>query len=109
MALLLDLEKEWASLPRVQEGGNAPFLLSFSDNEVLRMKEDMPLADKGIRMMEYMTKEFGDLWPEKGPVEHDQYDEFKSELRDARKSLKEYLKLSESEKKELHKFWPFDS
>jgi hypothetical protein len=109
MALLLDLEKEWASLSGVQARGNMPFPLSFAETQAAGIKEDMQLADKGIEMMQYMVKEFGDLWPEKGLVPHDQYDRVKSELRDAMERLVEYLQLSESERKEFSNLWPFDS
>ena len=109
MDLLLDLEKKWALLPTIRERGHPPFPLSISESEAVKIKEDVRLADKGIQMMEYTAMEFGDLWPEKGLVRSDQYDRAKSELRDAKENLATYLQLTESERVELDKYWPFDS
>lgn len=108
MGLLLDLKKEWALLPAVQKCGNPPFPLSISESEAMKIGEDMRLVDRGVEMMANSALEFGDLWPEQGLVNHDQYERAKSELRDLKENVATHLQLSKLERDELDRYWPFD-
>jgi hypothetical protein len=60
---------------------NAEFIIMKKVTRVsLREKwKHFDLSDKGIEIMKYAESQFGELWPEKGLVPHDQYDEAKVE------------------------------
>jgi len=107
-ALLLDLRDEWDSMPLVRSK-RASFPFHFTDADVAKMKAEMEKAERGIRIMQYTKSEFGELWPEKGLVGHEQYEEVKLELRAAKVKLIEHLKLSSSDAEEFELYWPFDS
>ncbi|KAF2475119.1 phosphotransferase enzyme family protein [Lindgomyces ingoldianus] len=109
LSLLLDLKNEWRTNPAVHNPTGLDFPVLISESDAVTIKEDERLADEGIRMMSYTAREFGDLWPNKGLIQHDQYERAKSELRDAKNNLSSYLQLSSSEQEELDRYWPFDS
>lgn len=109
MSLLLDLQKEWSGLPAVQEAGKPPFPIPFSAVQKSQILEQTKLADQSIEMMNYIAKQFGDLWPDKGLTEHDQYENVRSELRAVRDKLVNHLDLTPEQEKEFDKFWPFEN
>ncbi|KAF2431190.1 phosphotransferase enzyme family protein [Tothia fuscella] len=109
MSLLLDFKNEWRTHPAVHNPAGLDFPVLISESDAVTIKEDERLADEGIRMMSYTAREFGDLWPNKGLIQHDQYERAKKELRDAKDNLSSYLQLSSSEREELDRYWPFDS
>lgn len=76
-ALLLDLRDEWTT-----ECGSSPeFPLKFSEQQVAEIEADTKRADLGIEVMRSVEQRLGELWPEKGVVEHERYDEAKAALR----------------------------
>jgi hypothetical protein len=73
----LDLEKEWTALPGVQAAGNPPFPLLFSADEVALINEDASGAIRGMELMRSLRQSLGQMWPDKGVVRAEQYDEVK--------------------------------
>ncbi|KAL4787341.1 hypothetical protein BJX76DRAFT_363661 [Aspergillus varians] len=104
----LDLEKEWASLPGVQASGNPPFPLQFTAAEADSIEEDASNAVRGMELMQSLRQSLGELWPEKGVVRPEQYDDAKRGLKLAKAELIERLACSEAERVEWEKSWPFD-
>ncbi|GAT25167.1 phosphotransferase enzyme family protein [Aspergillus luchuensis] len=108
-ARAIELEEEWSCLPGVQASGNLPFPLQYTTGEVRSIHED---ADKAIRSMELMRgvkESLGELWPEKGIVPLERYDEVRELLKHVKTDLINQLANSEEEKTGWDKAWPFDN
>lgn len=104
----LDLEKEWTTLPGVQASGYPPFPLQFSVDEVALIDEDASGAIRGMELMQNLRQSLGELWPDKGIVRPEQYDETKRLLKQANAELFDRLAHSETERAEWEESWPFD-
>lgn len=50
----------------------------------------------------------GDLWPDKGLIEHEWYDKCKSALNEMKSQTVEQLAETDEEKAEYERHWPFD-
>ena len=70
--------------------------------------DDEAGAIRGMEYMELVKQTLGDLWPEKGIVRHDQYNESKEALRQAKLQLFDQLGLDEQERIDWDLAWPFD-
>lgn len=81
---MLDLEKEWSSLPGVQALDNPPFPLQFSIDKINSIEEDVSGTIRGMELMQSLKNSLGELWPEKGIVRPDQYDQVKRLLQHAK-------------------------
>lgn len=104
----LDLEKEWSSLPGVQASGNPPFPLQFSADEADSVDGDVSKAIRGMELMQSLRQSLGELWPDKGVVRPEQYEEVKRLLRQAKTELIDRLAHSEAERIAWEESWPFD-
>lgn len=71
---MLDLKKEWSGLPGVQASDNPLFPLQFSADEANSISEDVASTIRGMELMWNLRQPLGELWPEKGVVQPDQYD-----------------------------------
>ncbi|PYI11902.1 hypothetical protein BO78DRAFT_302318 [Aspergillus sclerotiicarbonarius CBS 121057] len=107
-ARILDIEQEWSSLPGVQASGNQPFPLELSAEDVNCIGEDADGAIEGLELMQSVKESLGELWPEKGIVQPDRYDEAKRLLKKVKTELIAQLAHSEAEKKAWEESWPFD-
>jgi hypothetical protein len=105
----LDLEKEWTALPGVQAAGNPPFPLLFSADEVALINEDASGAIRGMELMRSLRQSLGQMWPDKGVVRAEQYDEVKKLLKQAKAELIDKLAHSNTERLAWEEAWPFDS
>lgn len=56
-----------------------------------------------------MKERLGDLWPDKGFIEHERYDECKAALREVRDDIIEQLAENDEEKEEYKRYWPFEN
>ncbi|KAL4904439.1 hypothetical protein BDW74DRAFT_185692 [Aspergillus multicolor] len=63
----------------------------------------------GMELMQSLKQSLGQMWPEKGTVRADQYDDVKGLLRQAKADLIDQLAHSEAEVVAWGKAWPFDS
>ncbi|KAJ5474000.1 hypothetical protein N7475_003566 [Penicillium sp. IBT 31633x] len=107
-ASVLDLEKEWPDIPGAQAFGNPPFPVRLSASEVRSLEKDVSGAILGMELMADIKNSLGELWPEKGVVRHDQYDDAKTLLNQAKARIHDRLKSSEEECARGYS-WPFDS
>lgn len=104
----LDLAEEWHNLPGVQASGNPPFPLQFSADEIDRIEKDADSTVKGMGLMRDLEESLGSLWPEKGVVKPEEYEEAKWRLQRAKADIIPRLTSSESERAEWERVWPFD-
>lgn len=112
-ALLLDLRDEWEqgrNDSTTESSSKRPqFPIVFSESRVNEIEQDANRADLGIETIKMMEQRLGDLWPHKGVVEHDHFDEVKGLLRGLKLELISiYFTDSNDEQKAVfEKFWPF--
>ncbi|KKZ60355.1 hypothetical protein EMCG_04913 [[Emmonsia] crescens] len=108
-ALLLDLQDEYDSA-RVSNTDIAPFPLKFSKSEIAAIEADMRRADLGIKIMNTMIKQrLGDLWPEKGIIEEEKYEEVKALLRGVKADfIDQYCIYQGWDTALFERLWPFD-
>ncbi|DAA73868.1 TPA_exp: Uncharacterized protein A8136_3854 [Trichophyton benhamiae CBS 112371] len=100
-ALVLDLRDEWVKLGK-------EFPLEFSTAEISEIEADVKAADMGIGFMNMMIEKMGDLWPEKGVIDHENYDVVMAMLHDIKTELIERVVHSPEDRKAFDMFWPFD-
>ena len=80
----------------------------FSSDEIAAVTEDVNGAIRGIEHMQHVKGTVGDLWPEKGIVRHDQYDDAKEALRLAKQRTIDQFACNEQERAVWAAAWPFD-
>lgn len=107
-ASVLDLEKEWPDVPGAQALGNPRFPVRLSASEVRSLEKDVSGAILGMELMSDIKNSLGELWPEKGVVRHDQYNNTKTLLNQAKARMHDRLK-SPKEDYAWEYLWPFDS
>ncbi|PYH61546.1 esterase/lipase family protein [Aspergillus niger CBS 101883] len=105
-SLLVDLKDHWEDLPGVS--GDFPFPFSFSDAEIERNKLVSDGAVAGTELVAGVKEQLGDLWPDKGLIEHERYEECRAALEEVRDRIVEELGESEEEREEYRRLWPFD-
>ncbi|KKK17895.1 hypothetical protein AOCH_004733 [Aspergillus ochraceoroseus] len=105
-SLLVDLKDSWASLPSVTSNTPSPF--DFSQADIERIKLDSDAAVAGTDLVLEAKESLGDLWPDKGFIEHAQYDDCKAALDNVKCQILEQLAETEEEKAEYKRYWPFD-
>ncbi|PYH72743.1 aminoglycoside phosphotransferase family protein [Aspergillus vadensis CBS 113365] len=107
-ARLLELEEEWPCLPGVQASGNPPFPLQYTTGEVNSIHEDADKASRSMELMKGVKECLGELWPAKGIVPPERYDEVRELLKHVKTDLTDQLANSEEERIGWVKAWPFD-
>ncbi|PGG95745.1 hypothetical protein AJ79_09898 [Helicocarpus griseus UAMH5409] len=91
---------------RIFELGEAQFFFRW---QVAAMEADVERAELGVRETKRIEQRLGSLWPEKGVVEHEGYDEAKSLLRDVKKeTIARYETHSGWDTETFERLWPFD-
>ncbi|KGO73228.1 Aminoglycoside phosphotransferase [Penicillium italicum] len=88
----LDLEKEWPDMPGVQAFGNPPFPVQLSASEIRSLERDVSSTIRGMELLAHLKNSLGELWPEKGVVRHDQYDDAKTLLNQAKAEIHNVVK-----------------
>ena len=107
-SLLVEMKDTWAAeLPAVSSN-NVPFPFEFSEADIKHIGQDNDGAVAGIELLMEMKETMGDLWPDKGLIEHEQYDECKSALNEMKSQAVEQLAETDEEKVEYERHWPFD-
>ncbi|PGH01257.1 hypothetical protein AJ80_09041 [Polytolypa hystricis UAMH7299] len=103
-ALLLDLRDEW------EDAGIPRFPLKFSDAQVTAIEADVEHAELGVRILKTVEQRLGVLWPEKGIMEHENYDDAKLALRRVKADLiAEYAVAHPGwDSAAFERLWPFD-
>ncbi|KAJ5096606.1 hypothetical protein N7456_007327 [Penicillium angulare] len=110
-SLVVDLRDSWADLPAFHAGGasNVPkFPFDLSEADIQRIKRDGDAAEAGTDLVAEVKEKIGDLWPDKGFIERELYDECKAALDEARDCILEQLSETPEERAEYMDHWPFD-
>ena len=106
---MVELEKTWAELPGVCTRGAAPFPFQFSIEERTEIETDVGGALRGIEAMRNVQESLGELFPERGIVRNDQYEETRDALRQIREQVIETYASDESDREIWREGWPFDN
>jgi hypothetical protein len=62
----------------------------------------------GAELVAQVKEIMGDLWPDKGFINHERYDECEAALKEVKERLIEQLAENEEERAEYERNWPFD-
>jgi hypothetical protein len=73
-----------------------------------RIRLDSDGAVAGTELVAAVKERVGDLWPDKGFIEHERYDDCKAALHEVRDQILEQLAETEEEKDEYRQYWPFE-
>lgn len=84
------------------------FPLQFSEGEVAEIEADVKTADLIMEVMDTIKQRPGELWPEKGLIEHENFEAVMAELKEVKVELMETLAKSKGNRVIFEKFWPFD-
>ncbi|KAJ5941879.1 phosphotransferase enzyme family protein [Penicillium verrucosum] len=106
LSLLVDLKDTWAELPGVTS--DTPFPFDFLETDFERIKLDSDDAIAGTELVSEIKEKMGDLWPDKGFVEHERYDDCKAALDEVKDQILEQLAETDEEKAEYQRYWPFE-
>lgn len=105
-SLLLDLKDTWPDLPAVTP--DVPFPFDFSEADIERIKLDSDGAVAGTELVACVKERMGDLWPDKGFIEHERYDDCKAALDNVKNQILEQLAETDEERAEYERYWPFE-
>ncbi|KAE8149487.1 phosphotransferase enzyme family protein [Aspergillus avenaceus] len=105
-SLLVDLKDTWATLPAVTHDVQFPFHFSEADLERIKLESDAAVA--GTDLVMEVKESLGDLWPDKGFIEHERYHDCKAALDKVKCQIIEQLAETDEEKAEFERHWPFD-
>ncbi len=107
LAVVRDLESDWAELPGVQALGNPPFPLHFSEEEQAEIEADVEGAQYGIDLMRRVKKGMGEWWPEKGYVSPERYEGSIKGLQEMKEQVIDLLAKNDGDRQEWEACWPF--
>lgn len=103
-ALLLDLRDKWTKTDNASQSQ-----LAFSDAQTAAIEMDLERAELGVKLMKAIQAQLGDLWPEKGVVEHENYEKVKTVLQEAEADLiSQYASHPGWDTDLFERLWPFD-
>jgi hypothetical protein len=105
-SLLVDLKDTWADLPAVTS--DMPFPFDFSEADIDRIERDCAGAVAGTELVAVVKERMGDLWPDKGFIEHERYDDCKAALDEIKGQILEQLAETDEERAEYEHYWPFE-
>ncbi|KAL1857909.1 hypothetical protein Plec18170_003133 [Paecilomyces lecythidis] len=105
-SLLVDLKDSWADLPAVIS--DTPFPFDFSEEDIERIKLESDGAVAGTDLVAEVKERLGDLWPDKGFIEQERYDECRAALHEMKSQILEQLAETAEEKAEYERYWPFE-
>ena len=105
-SLLVDLEDTWADLPAVNS--DMPFRFDFSEEDFERIKLDSDGAVAGTELVAEVKERMCDLWPDKGFIDHERYDDCKAALHEVKGQILEQLAETDKEEAEYERYWPFE-
>ncbi|KAL2836127.1 hypothetical protein BJX68DRAFT_260019 [Aspergillus pseudodeflectus] len=87
---------------------NTPFPFNFTEADIERIKMDSNRAVAGTELVTEVKEKMGDIWPDKGFIEYERYDECKAALHEVRDLILEQLAETDEEKAEYERYWPFE-
>ncbi|KAF4761851.1 hypothetical protein HAV15_006931 [Penicillium sp. str.  len=96
LSLLVDLKDTWADLSGITS--DIPFPVDFSEMDIERIKLGSDDAAAGTELVSEVKEELGDLWPDKGLIEHERYDGCKAALDEVKGQVLEQLAEADEER-----------
>jgi hypothetical protein len=105
-SLLVDLKDTWPILTAVT--GQSPFPFDFSDADIERIKPKSDYAASGTDLVAQVKETMGELWPDRGFIDHERYDAFRAAFKEMKEQLVEQFAENEEERAEYERYWPFD-
>ena len=105
-SLLVDLKDTWPTLTAVT--GQSPFPFDFSDPDIERIKSRGDCAVAGTELVVQVKETMGDLWPDKGFIDHERYNACRAALKEIKEQLIEQLAETKEKQVEYERYWPFD-
>lgn len=109
LASILELENVWANLPEVVAQGSLPYPFHFSLEERKNIEADAKGTADGMNLMGSVRDSIGeDLFPEKGIVRADKYDEAINALQQMKEQVLDLYAHNDRERKLWEENWPFD-
>ncbi|RMZ72435.1 phosphotransferase enzyme family [Pyrenophora seminiperda CCB06] len=102
-SLLVDLKDTWPT-----GGGQGLFPVVFKEEEVERIKARSDGAVAATDLVTQVKEAMGELWPDKGLIEHERYDACRAALQEMKEKMIEELAENEEERAEYERYWPFD-
>lgn len=105
---VVELQKEWESLLEIQARGIPPYPFQVPSDDLDAINQDAADAIRGMKQMNDLKTELGDLWPEKGLVRHDQYKDVKIALASAKERFIGTMAHLDGDRKIQESLWPFD-
>jgi hypothetical protein len=105
-SLLVDLKDTWPTLTAAK--GGCPFPFEFSNADIERIKSKSHYAVAGTELVAQVKESMGELWPDKGFIDHERYDACRAALKEMKEQLIEQLAENEEERVEYERYWPFD-
>ena len=98
MSLLVDLQK---ILSEITVENNNPFPIRLSEGDAERIKRDRICAIAGTKLDTKTQRALGDLWPEKGIREGENYNETKAVLGIAKAKMLEVMAQREKQRNDI--------
>ena len=83
-------------------------LIQFSEVELAKIQEDVEKTTASMNAMNVIKDALGPLFPEKGCVRPDQYDDSKAALRRVKHQVVEDFSSSSEDRRIWEEVWPFD-
>ena len=108
LAQVVELEKTWNELPGVLAHGSPAYPFHFSDEERALIENDFRGAMRGMEMMSRVRETLGEVFPERGLVRAEQYEETKDALRQMKEQIIEMYARDDDERGLWKENWPFD-
>ncbi|PYI05926.1 hypothetical protein BO78DRAFT_446811 [Aspergillus sclerotiicarbonarius CBS 121057] len=105
-SLLVDMEDTWGDLPAMTS--DVPFPFHFSEADIERIKLDSDGAVAGTELVAEVKEQLDDLWPDKGFIEHERYDDCKAALQEIKNQILDQLAETDEERTEYERYWPFE-
>ena len=75
----------------------------------MRAERDAENASRGMELLQTVRDSMGDLFPERGIVKSEQYDEAREALRQLKDQVIEMYACNEEERRVWEDIWPYDS
>jgi hypothetical protein len=107
LAQVVELEKTWHELPGVCARGGARYPFHFSNQEKAEIEADVNGALHGMEAMVGVKESLGELFPERGIVRPEQYDEVQDALRQVKEQVIDEFARDEGEREVWRNAWPF--
>jgi hypothetical protein len=101
-----ELEAAWHTLPQAQKSA---YPLLFSEKQRQELKAELDGVLRGMGIMTAIRDSIGELFPEKGLVALDRYDESLNALEQMKEQIIEDYAKNEQEAEIWRKEWPFGS